>query len=167
MRARQLIIMRHATADPDGGRDHERRLTPQGLDEAHRVGIALAENGPTPQQVLCSSAIRCRETWDAVSAAFDARAAVDIEGKLYNASAGNLLHALAGVVDSEVVLLLAHNPGVSMLALELARGDETGLAQLRSGFAPASLALFEVENTWSALSSASARLLRFERNPDV
>jgi phosphohistidine phosphatase len=163
MHARQLIIMRHATAETGGGRDHARRLTTRGLDEAHRVGVSLASTGPIPEHVLCSSAARCHETWEAVAAGLDGRVTVDIEDELYNASAATLLDVLVGVVDVERILLLAHNPGVSQLALELGSDDESSLAQLRPGFSPATIACFEIDGRWSTLSSASARLMRFER----
>ena len=165
MEPRQLIIMRHATARPGGGRDHDRPLTPAGQDEARQVGLSIRSQGPIPERVLCSSAVRCRETWQVLSAELGTSPAIDFETDLYNASPKSLLHCLAGVVDEQSVLLLAHNPGVSVLALELTRGDEEGVTRLRAGFAPAAIACFEIEGPWSMLSSASARLTRFERAP--
>ena len=165
MGPRQLIVMRHATASSGGGRDHDRPLTSRGHDEARRVGLSIRSRGPIPERVLCSSALRCRETWQGLSASIDSTATVDFEDALYNASPESLLHCLAGVVDEQSVLILAHNPGVSMLALELARGDEKSVARLRAGFAPAAIACFEIEGPWSLLSPSSARLTRFERAP--
>jgi phosphohistidine phosphatase len=165
MEARQLIIMRHATANPGGGRDHDRTLTPAGQDEARQVGLSLRSQGPIPERVLCSSAVRCRETWQALSAGLGSIAAVDFERDLYNASPESLLHCLAGIADEQSVLILAHNPGVSVLALELVRGNEESVTRLRAGFAPAAIACFEIEGPWSMISSASARLTRFERAP--
>lgn len=165
VRQRQLIVMRHATANPGSGRDHARTLTARGRDEARRVGLSLRSQGPIPELILCSSAIRCRETWRAVSAALGFTATVDFEDELYNASPESLLHRLTEVVNEQSVLLLAHNPGVSVLALELGRGDEENVTRLRGGFAPAAIACFEIEGPWSQLSSGSARLTRFERMP--
>jgi len=166
MEQRQLIIMRHATANPGDGRDHARTLTGKGLDEARRVGLALRARGSIPDRILCSSAIRCRETLQALSAGLGTTVVVDFEDNLYNASPESLLHSLAGVVDERRVLILAHNPGVHILALDLARRDEASVTRLRSGFAPASIACFEISGPWSLLSSASARLTRFERPPE-
>jgi phosphohistidine phosphatase SixA len=90
---------------------------------------------------------------------------VDFERDLYNASPESLLHCLAGIADEQSVLILAHNPGVSVLALELVRGNEESVTRLRAGFAPAAIACFEIEGPWSMISSASARLTRFERAP--
>ena len=169
MERRQLIIMRHATANGGGGRDHARRLTRHGRDEARLVGIRLRGWGPLPDRVLCSSAIRCRETWQAVEAGLGSisSATVDFEDELYNASAPTLLDAIARVTIERTLLLLAHNPGVSVLALGLGKTDEEDRERLRGGFAPASFACFTVDGPWSALSSESARLSRFDRNPEV
>jgi phosphohistidine phosphatase len=183
MGTRRLIIMRHATAGGGGGHsDHARRLTPEGNDLAWRVGLRLGELGVEPDLTLCSSASRCRETWEAVSRGLGPtppRAAVEFSDALYNAGPAGLRHALAGVVDAETVLLIAHNPGVSMFAIGLdgdthddrledrhgdpRGGPHGGDTRLRSGFTPATIALFDVASEWPALSSTTAQLVLFER----
>jgi phosphohistidine phosphatase len=166
MDSRQLVIMRHATAGSDGGRDHARTLTARGRDNAHRVGSSLRSRGPNPDRILCSSAIRCRETWDAVAAGLGSTVRADFEDDLYNASPDVLRNRLAELLEEKNVLLLAHNPGVSILALELCRGNAESEAMLRSGFAPASIACFTFEGPWSLLSSSSIHMTRFETAAD-
>lgn len=167
MSFRHLILMRHATAAAGAGRDFERPLTPHGQDEAHRVGSRLRIDGPVPDRVLCSSARRCRETWDHVAAGLAAATlpAIDVayDDRLYNASTGSLLEALRDEQDARVLLLLAHNPGISILAVELGRGDPHAEAVLRGGFAPATLAVFELRTGWRELATPAARLLRIDR----
>jgi phosphohistidine phosphatase len=159
--------MRHATSPSGGVRDHDRSLSERGLDEARRVGRHLRRVGPVPDLVLSSTALRCRQTWEAVSAGLGETGSIDVEftDALYAASAERLLHALAGTTGATAVLLLAHNPGVSQLAHELARGDDADQARLRGGFAPASVACFAIEGEWHAVSPSSARLVRFDRSP--
>ena len=72
------------------------------------------------------------------------------------------MRCLADLVDEKSVLILAPNPGVSVLALEFCRGHRESVALLRSGFAPASIACFSFEGPWSMLSSTSIRLTRFK-----
>ncbi len=167
MSGRHLLLMRHATAAAGTGRDIDRPLTRRGQGEAHRVGERLRVDGPVPDRVLCSSARRCRETWQSLAAglAADTLPAIELalDDRLYNASTGALLEAIQGEQEARVVLVLAHNPGISLLALELGRGDEAAEGALREGFAPASLAVFEVNGPWCELSSATVRCLRFER----
>lgn len=162
--ARRLILMRHAKQSGLAVRDHDRPLTDEGRDEAHRVGERLAEVGPIPDRVLSSTALRCRETWAAISAGLGEALEVDCESGLYNASSHDLLRAITGIDDEiEILLLLAHNPGMSLLALELGAADETALSLLRAGFSPATTACFEIEGPWSTVSARTAQLIRFER----
>jgi len=174
MTTRQLILMRHASAGPSGGSgggsgggpvgkgDRERPLTPLGLLEARRVGARLQAQGGVPDRVLCSVARRCRETWEEVSRAFDEEIAVDFDERLYNASGRVLLEAIAEVDESDRLLVLAHNPGISLLARELGGDAGAAIEGLRRGFTPASTACFEVEGPWSRVSRRTLRLLRFE-----
>ena len=68
---RTLILMRHARQSTLAASDHERPLTDEGRDTAHRVGEALRRAGCIPDQALSSTALRCRQTWESVSAAFE------------------------------------------------------------------------------------------------
>jgi phosphohistidine phosphatase len=166
MGLRRLILMRHATATSGTGRDFDRPLSRRGLEEAHRVGERLREQGLFPDRVICSSARRCRETWQAVASGLgDEPSSIDLDDRLYNASTGALLDAIQTVEQAETLFVLAHNPGISLLGVELADRGAEGERQLRDGFAPATIAVFEVEGDWQGFSNASTRLLRFERAP--
>ena len=161
----RLIVMRHATAD-GGGPDHARRLTHAGIEEARWAGLRLNELDFEPDRACCSSATRCRETWQAVCLGLRSSPRVEFDASLYNASAQTLIDTLAGIVEGETLLLLAHNPGVSVLTLELARPDAANTAGLRAGFAPASMALFEIDADGSLPSKRKTELVRFERPAD-
>lgn len=167
MTTRRLILMRHASAGPSGGAsgdgDRARPLTRHGLLEARQVGERLQEQGLLPDRVLCSVARRCRETWEEVSRAFDDEIAVDFDERLYDASDRVLLEAIAEIDHAEILVVLAHNPGISLLARELGGGADAAIEDLRRGFTPATTACFEIEGPWSSVSRRTARLLRFER----
>lgn len=164
---RRLILMRHATAGSGTGRDHDRPLTARGLDEARRMGDWLRVEGRGPDRVLVSTARRCRETWQAVESGLGHAppppAAIAFEDRLYNASTEALLAAVRETEDAEALLLIAHNPGISLLALELGRDGEDDGTRLQAGFAPATIAIFEVEGAWADLGASTARLERLER----
>lgn len=168
MPPRSLILMRHAKQSGSATRDHERPLTDEGRRDAQRVGERLAGETPLPGLVLSSTALRCRETWAAVAVGLGASLGTDFEPTyepaLYNASLRDLLEEIAAV-DDEIssLLVLAHNPGISLLALELASGIESDAAALQHGFTPATTARFDVEGPWSSLSARTARLSRFDR----
>jgi phosphohistidine phosphatase len=175
--------MRHATADPGDGRDHARELTDRGKDEAHRVGRWLAAEGRVPDRVLCSSALRCRETWQALSAGLGRSVAIEFDERLYNAPSERLLDSLtdltataddAGGPEGEIVLLIAHNPGISHLAFDLAAEtlDTTPMPLderpgIHSGFGPASTACFEIASPWSRLDPSAAHLICYNAVIDL
>jgi phosphohistidine phosphatase len=158
----RLIVMRHASAAA-AGPDHARRLTPAGIEEARWAGLRLNELEFVPDRACCSSATRCRETWEAVGLGLRSSPRVEFDASLYNASVQTLTDTLAGIVEGETLLLLAHNPGVSMLALELAHPDAANTAELRAGFRPASMALFEIDASGSLPSKHNAELVHFVR----
>lgn len=165
---RSLILMRHAKQSSHATSDHERPLTEVGHEQAHAVGLRLAESAVLPDRVLSSTALRCRETWAGVEAALTGSLPIDFEETLYDASADQLLHEIAGIPDDvNSLLVLAHNPGISMLALALAGNRDAEIDRLREGFSPATIARFDVEGFWSDLSPRNVRLRAFERTGTI
>ena len=120
---RSLYLLRHAKsswADPALS-DHERPLAPRGRRDAKRIAAHLLELGIAPELVLCSTALRTRETLELIRPALDAAAIVELEAALYAAWAETLLERLREVPDERrSVMLIGHNPGLEDLALMLA-----------------------------------------------
>jgi phosphohistidine phosphatase len=161
--SRSLLLVRHAKQSGLAVRDHERPLTDQGREAAHRVGQRLHEDGPLLDRAICSTALRCRETWQALAAAIGSPPPVDFEPTLYNASAQDLLEAIAGVDETVgTLLVLAHNPGISVLGLMLAGTRDEDRNTLSAGFSTGAMACFAIEGAWSTISPARTRLLRFD-----
>jgi phosphohistidine phosphatase len=160
--ARRLILMRHARQGGMAATDHDRRLTREGHLQARRVGRRLASLGPIPDRVLASTALRCRETWSDMAVALPTTIDLELEADLYNATAERLLDAIAAVDEAVgTLLVLAHNPGISLLALGLAGSREAERDRLLRGFSPATTAVFEVADAWATLSPRTARLQSF------
>lgn len=117
--SRTLILMRHAKSswnDPLLS-DHDRSLNARGRKSALALGAWMRGTGLSPDQVLCSTAKRTRETL--ASLGLDG-ARAEFSGKLYHAGAVQLLSALAGA-SGKTVLLVAHNPGIGDLAHRMVR----------------------------------------------
>lgn len=117
----RLVLFRHAKAErtAPSGEDFDRALTARGLADAALMGRVLARAGLTPDLALVSSAVRTRQTWEAARQAFST-VETRLERQLYNASAAQLRRALEAVAPGVgTVVLVAHNPGVAQLGLDL------------------------------------------------
>ncbi|WP_332878219.1 SixA phosphatase family protein [Massilia sp. S19_KUP03_FR1] len=122
----ELILWRHAEAE-DGDDDMARALTPKGWRQAEQMAQWLKAQLPGAVRIVASPAVRTRETADALALPYeiDRRIAPD-------ADADQLL-AASGWPDSHgLVILIGHNPAMSVLASRLAGAQESALV-LRRG----------------------------------
>ena len=117
--------MRHAKSDwsTDAATDFDRPLAKRGRKDAPRMGRWLHEHAPAPDKFISSPARRTSETAHYVAEAIGFPPQ-DIlwEHRIYDGSLHDLLeviHAHASV--SNILLLIAHNPGLDALLEYLAR----------------------------------------------
>lgn len=162
---KSLHLLRHAKSSWDDPTlpDHERPLAPRGHRASKVIARHLLERGITPELVLCSSSVRTRETLALVSAGFDPaiETRVDIEQGLYAVSAEDLLARIRRAPETiESVMLIAHNPSIQELAMELA-APARGIERIREKFPTAALATFEIADPWNAVEPGSAHLVEF------
>jgi phosphohistidine phosphatase len=165
---RLIYVLRHAKSSWKSGLpDHERPLAGRGRRAAKAIRAHLLAEGIEPELVLCSTARRARETLERIEPALGA-ASVQIERELYGASSGALLdrlRALPGDVGS--VLLIGHNPGLQMLALDLAP-PSAERRELDAKFPTAALATLAFAGPdWQALEPGAAELVAFVRPRDL
>jgi phosphohistidine phosphatase len=159
----QLFLLRHAKSsweDPELA-DHDRPLAPRGHRAAKLIAEHLRRQTVAPALVLCSSALRTRETLELIAPALGEGVPVQIEDELYAASEQGLLERMRAVEDGiESLLLIGHNPGVERLALLLAgSGDEVGA--LARKYPTGALATFEFSGRWRELGAGKAELTGF------
>jgi len=116
----QLILMRHAKSDWDDPAlsDRQRRLNDRGRRNATALGQWLAAQGYRPDLALVSNAERTGETWLRLSAAWPDLPEVSFRPAFYNAGPDVLLRAIRAATSPRL-LVLAHNPGIGMLAEHL------------------------------------------------
>lgn len=163
---RTLVLLRHASAEAAtaGQDDREHRLTDAGQDEAQAIGRWLVEQGIGCDAVVCSPAQRTRETMAEVAAAGCAEAEVEIEHRLYNASAEEVLAVVREADDdASVLLVVGHAPGLPAATSLLADGDGSAPAHdlLAEGFPPGAVAVLRYSGHWSDLAFDAATLDRF------
>ncbi|MCR9271517.1 MULTISPECIES: SixA phosphatase family protein [Mameliella] len=112
---KQLILIRHAKSDWSHGLpDHDRPLNSRGRRAAPAIGDWLREKGFLPDDILCSTATRTRETL----ALLGAKAPVRFEPALYHAAPETMLEILKTAAGNSV-MMLGHNPGIAALAEDL------------------------------------------------
>ncbi len=168
---RDIVLYRHAKAGlaKAGGSDHDRPLTGRGRRAAVAIAAALVARRAPPDLILCSTALRTRETLEPLLARLKPAPPVSIEPGLYLASAPSLLARLRQLpADVERVILIGHNDGMAELARALATGgDPVALAALRVKYPTGAAACFKVSlDDWSGLGGG-AYLEAFLRPRDL
>jgi len=146
----RLILMRHAKTEraAASGLDRDRALTPRGLEDAALMGRILADKNLRPDLAIVSSAVRTRQTWDAVHEALG-DVDVRIEPRLYDAAPDVIRRLVQDAEDhAACLLIMAHNPGAHLLALEYlseSAASPSVLDRMAGGFPTGAAAIFEVD----------------------
>jgi phosphohistidine phosphatase len=117
----------------------------------------MRDAGLIPDRVLCSAALRTRQTWQYVSEALGPaadEAKVSFESRLYDADETTLLQAVRRTPDKAgTVLLVGHNPASQGLVLDL-----TGLGDL--AFPTSALAVVQLPGSWADAGPGGGELAR-------
>lgn len=130
--SKELLLFRHAKSSwaTPGQNDHDRPLNGRGRRAAVLMAGWMLREGWHPDLVLCSSALRTRETVARAMQTLPVARLVTEPG-LYLASAARLRQRIRQVEDAVVrLMVVAHNPGIEDLARALAPAearDGTGL----------------------------------------
>lgn len=140
---KRLFLLRHAMAlsqASDG--DSSRALAPKGIEDAQALGRMMAHKGYVPDVVLCSSAVRTRQTLAGAFPDLD-MAKVQFIDILYNGSVGDYLYEIQKIDDvHQNILMIAHNPCIYELVILLAaQGSDSVMQRLSEGYNPASLSV--------------------------
>ncbi|WP_066589277.1 SixA phosphatase family protein [Cellulomonas timonensis] len=161
---RRLVLLRHAKAEHPQIEDRLRPLALKGRTQAGGGGASLSHEGLVPDHVVCSAAIRTRQTWDLARAALSGEPeSVDINEDLYLADVRRVLEIVREIGDDvATVLVVGHEPVMSQTAATLAGpgSDEAVLDRVRLGVPTASYSVLETDARWSELEPDGARLVR-------
>ena len=147
---KHLLLLRHAKTMPDDGSgDRLRALAERGREDAPLLGREIAKRGYAPALVLCSSARRTVETLGLIRPWLQPAPDEQIEGKLYLASANEILARAAEIPDDvPSALFIGHNPGLEEIAQHLA-GEAPLSRRIGEKFPTSAFAAFEShEETW-------------------
>ncbi len=115
---RTLYLLRHAksTWKDESLADYERPLARRGRDACLKLARFIQSRELEFDLILCSTAVRARETLDLIRQHSKLRTEVRYDERIYEASAIRLLE-VASQIDSDrkSVLIVGHNPGLEDL----------------------------------------------------
>jgi phosphohistidine phosphatase len=151
----RLHLLRHAKSGADDSiDDRDRPLSRRGREAARRIGESLPGALGPLDLVLCSTALRTRETAELVLAGFGALPPILYEDALYLAGPAALIRRLRRLEeDRDAVLVIGHNPGLHDVAVSLAATDSPRYRALAEGkFPTTARASFGVACAWTDLN---------------
>lgn len=164
-REKTLVLMRHAKAQEGLGMDdHDRQLSKRGRRDATTAGSWLREQGLMPDLVICSTAVRTRQTWELAHHGGAGAEFVEYRKSVYLGGVQQILETIredAG--DTVTVLVVGHNPTMANLTSLLTDGEGSTEAHdaLGRGFVTSGLAVLSYPGEWADLELGSCALRRF------
>ncbi len=145
----RIYLLRHAEgrswAAP-GQQDFDRPLNDKGYAEAEIVADNAADKGYQPDLVICSTALRCRQTADAIHRAMGPSTRDSLRRCALQRHAGHLSrdHRIQATADS--VMLVGHNPTIEQTLEALIGHDALRRAHCPTAFRPPGLAVLDFDN---------------------
>jgi phosphohistidine phosphatase len=171
---RRIVIIRHSKSSyPDGVADHDRPLSPRGVDDARAAGEWLTAHVGTPDHVVVSTARRARGTWTLAAGSLGYIGAAEydttspgplvIDPRVYEATVNTLMTVLREIPDrARLAYLVGHNPGCEDLVATLAGSADPHAAKtLAIKYPTSGIAVLDFNGPWALLSAHSAHLSTF------
>ena len=142
-----LIVLRHSkAATPLGTPDFDHPLAERGRKDAEKAGDELRAANLAPDQVICSPALRTRQTLEGLALA----APAEFEPRVYDNDVEEIL-TLLREQSAPTLLLVGHNPSMHQLVFGL-----TGGAEAR--FPTSATAVIRFDGDWTDLWPGIGRL---------
>lgn len=123
-----LLLTRHAKSSWDHPSldDFDRPLNARGERDAPRMALHLRQQGLVPTQIISSTACRARQTTALLAGGLGINGdRISFDDALYLADPIEIRHSIACSACDEVVMVVAHNPGITMLVEQLS-GEDIG-----------------------------------------
>jgi phosphohistidine phosphatase len=168
-RVKTVLLLRHAKSAWGDARltDHDRPLSRRGERAALAMARHITKKLPRPDLILCSTAVRARQTLAPLVPLLKSPAPpIALEKGLYLATEDALLERLRAVPDDVgTVLMIGHNEGLWHFAVELAGdGKAAQLAALRAKLPTGALVVLSAPiEHWQGLAPAGTTLAAFVR----
>jgi phosphohistidine phosphatase len=162
-----LILVRHAKSSWDDPRlaDDRRPLSGRGNRQAPKIGAWLERAGLLPDAILCSTAVRTRETLAHLTAAWQSAPPATFTDALYMPAADQLIATVRRHArdngSAARLMIVGHNPSLQAAALDLiGEGDAADRSAIASKL-PTSAVVAIGFADWPALKAGAGTLRRF------
>ena len=156
--SRHLLLLRHAKSDWSTAiaNDFDRPLAQRGRKAAKRMAKWLSQYRISPEYVICSSAVRARQTVKLIFKSWREPPDVEYLDDLYLSDVATMLTVLADYgSDHSTVMMVGHNPGCEELTRYL--GQPKDLRGTPEKLIPTGTCVhFEFDNDWPAISEHCA-----------
>lgn len=127
---KHLTIVRHGKAAPADAQqpDFDRPLVSKGYKQINQIAPAILANKICPDRVISSPALRTVESARALVEVIEFGGEILLEKRIYEATPTALLEILRDQPTTvQHLVLVGHNPGLSMLISGLCSGDDARL----------------------------------------
>jgi phosphohistidine phosphatase len=165
-----LHLLRHAKSSwkDTALEDHERPLSKRGREVAKTMAKYLRRAKVAPDIVLCSTAVRAKQTLDPIAKRLRP-ARVVFERGIYEVPQRKLWKYLWALPEkAESLLMIGHNPGVHELALALADTESRKHLPPPGGkFPTGAMATFSFDGAWKELRPNGAHLTLFTQPKEI
>lgn len=161
---RTIHILRHAHSSwaVPGQRDHQRVLDDRGREDAVRLASRIGREAAWIQRVVCSTAVRARQTLDLVRKALPQTVDVWFSDDLYALGPAAYEAAIQASPGPGELLLVGHNPMIEQFVFDLCTADTEALRIARPGIGTANWLTIElkIESADGAMRGALRSLVK-------
>lgn len=158
----RLYIMRHAKSSwaIPGARDFDRELNERGLNDLKKLSKVISNEQIFPDLILCSSAIRTRQTLDGIVHAFDNKPQIVFTERLYSSGQDEYIEMINTTKSAKSILIIGHNPMCGSLATILpGSGEPAELEKIVYKYPTAALSIIDFDkDDWADVSKGSGVL---------
>lgn len=164
--------MRHAKSDwSDPARDDfHRPLNERGERTASFMAEYIMHSDYRPDTVLCSTATRALATFEPLKVLLDPSVPIIYRERLYHAMPDVMMEEIRGTSDeADRLLVVAHNPGLVLLAMALAEDPENPVAiMVENGVPTGGLVVFDFDvKSWKDVREGTGKSVFFGRPRDL
>ncbi len=163
-----LYLLRHSNAGPGGIdlRDKDRPLSDQGLQTCQTIATQMQDDNIKPDLVICSSALRTRQTLEAIRFIWETLPETIFEDSIYEAFTADIIATIAQHTSTHKnIMVIGHNPGLQDLALQLSNSPASNAyKEAIMDFSPGCMAKLSADDyAWSDITPRKFTFLKFYR----